>query len=455
MTKNKQSKVKAIKLDFSPAQQVTSFGGLAVTERLLARLGLKRLLEKSLPARAGYSLTEISCAAIAGFLSGAAGTFVTQSVRHDSALLALLGLERAPEEATFWRSTEQAGSTEALDAFAQVTAKFARRTLEHAPRKSVVERSGFVPVFFDGSLLEGSPLREGTKTLGEKGTGLLWTAAFVAGVPAAQYLCGAGEGEGEATAVRTLLRRVDGEVLRPAGLHTKALVLMDSLHGNGPTLDLLDELGLKYIVGARGLIAAEKALAEQPESQWSATPEYDQNHPGIEDSAICVATVQCEQWQTKRTIIGRRWRKKGELIYNYSALLTNLECTDERLKADGNNAKFARAVGALYNRKGACENHFKNLLSDLRLHHPPCREHQRNAGFYAMGFLAGLVCVATDILTSPPGLRRRRIATLRRWLFAAPARIITSGRTAHVTILGLSEWWRSRIHERFHRAARC
>ena len=456
MTKNKQPNVKSIKLSFAPAERVTSFGGLAVAERLLLRLGLKSSMQNELPARGGYSLEEVTASAMAGFLSGASGTFVTEVVRQDPALLALVGLPKAPEEATFWRATHSAGAPEALEAFGGITAQLARRAIERSPRIALVERDGFVPIFFDGTLLEGSARREGTKDLSKsgKGKGLMWTAAFVGPFPAAQRLCGAGKGEGEQSAARELLRQVEGQVLSKTGLKERALVLMDSLHGNGPTLDLVEELGLNYVVGARGLVRAEQVLSEQHEGQWRPTPEYHKRRPGVEESGVCVASIQCEGWEKPRTLVGRRWRKSGEMIWSYSSVMTNLEPTNERLKV-GNLGEFAKAIWELYARKGGCENHFKNLLTDLRLHHPPCQEWRRNAGFYAIAFLAGLACVAIDALTSKPSRRRLRIATLRRWLFAVPARVACHGRQAHATILGLSEKWRSQIEERFYRAERC
>jgi hypothetical protein len=450
----KQGAVKRIKLDFAGEEPVTSFGGMVVPVRMMVRLGLGSLLKRHLPARGGYGLSEITLAAVAGLLSGAERTVATEVVRHDPALQALLGLNGAPEEATFWRSLESAGSAEALGGFQTVCGKLARRVVKGAAREALFDGK-FVQVFVDGTLLEGSGLREGTKTIQDKGEGLLWTVGFVGPLPVAARLAASGEGEGEATHARELIERLDKEVLEPAGIKGDALVLMDSLHGNGPTLDVLEDRGLKYIVGARGLKRAECVLAEQPECQWTATPEYDKAG-NVEESAVCTAFVQCAQWETKRVLVGRRWKNKGEMLWNYAGVLTNLHEEDARLgKETGRPGGFARALWRLYDRKGACENHFKNLLTDLGLHRPPCREWRRNAGFYAVGLLAGLVGIACDLLTSEEPGRRRRLSTLRRWLLCVPARIRRHARTAHVQILGLSEWWRTWIAGRFLRAARC
>lgn len=449
-----QGSVKRIKLDFSGEEPVTSFGGMAVPARMMLRVGLGSLLERHLPARRGYSLPKITLAAVAGLLSGAERTVATEVVRQDPALQVLLGLDGAPEEATFWRSLGDAGSAEALDGYEKVCVKLARRVVKGAPTASLFD-GRFIPIFIDGTLLEGSELREGTKTIEDKGEGLLWTVGYVGPLPVAGRLASSGEGEGEATHGRELIERIDKDVLEPAGIKGDALVLMDSLHGNGPTLDLLEDRGLKYIVGALGLKRAEYVLAEQPDCQWTSTPEYDKAR-GVEESAICTAWIQCADWGAKRVLVGRRWKKKGEMLWNYAGVMTNLDPGDARL---GRGMKkpggFARAIWRLYDRKGACENYFKDLLTDLGLHRPPCREWRRNAGFYAIGLLAGLVGIACDLLTSEEPGRRRRLSTLRRWLLCVPARIRRHARTVQAQILGLSERWRNWIAERFLRAARC
>jgi hypothetical protein len=449
----KQQAVKSIKLDSCPGERVTAFGGMAVAHRLLLRMGVWPMFGRLLPQRRGYSMEEVVVSAITGLLTGARGTFATEVVRKDPALLSLMGLSRAPEEATFWRALQDVG--EAREQMSKLSLSITRQAVSRAPRRAIYEGK-WLPVFIDGTLLEGSGRREGTKWIREKGEGLMWTVGFVGPYAADQVLCGEGEGEGEITAARTLIKRIDGKLLEPQGLRKDALVLMDSLHGNDATLTELEKRELCYIVGVKGLTSAEKSLDQQPECQWLATPEYDAAR-GVEDSAVCTAWLQCEEWPEKRLIVGRRWRRKGEFVWNYAAVATNIAPGDKRLgkKAAEGDGQFARAIWRLYNRKGACENHFKNLLRDLRLHNPPCQEWIRNAGFYAIGALTGLIASAIDVLTSPVTGRRRSIATLRRWLFAVPARVRVHARTARVTILGLTEWWHGWIDLRFRRAARC
>jgi hypothetical protein len=450
VTRFNQHTVKGIKLDFAPGEPVTSFGGMAVAQRLLQRLGVRTLFERHLPRRRGYSMPDIVTAAFSGLLTGARGTFATEVVRQDPSLLSIMGLHRAPEEATFWRSLEDVGG--ALEEISDLSLAIARRILSPSRRRAAYD-GAFLPVFIDGTLLEGSAKREGTKYIKDKGEGLMWTVGFVGPYAVDQRLCP--KGEGEQTAARGLIERIDGGILRPKGLRNDALVLMDSLHGNGPTLDILEDRSLRYVVGANALKRTEATLEEQPDCQWTPTPEYDEAR-GVRESGVCVASIQCEEWSCKRTVVGRRWKEKGKFIWSFAGVVTNLEPGDARLgKKAASHGGFAKAVWKLYNRKGACENHFKNLLRDLRLHNPPCREWVRNAGFYAIGALTGLLASAIDVLSSPPGSGRRTIATLRRWLLCVPGRVRRHARTAHVTVLGLSDSWRDWIGEKMVLVARC
>lgn len=453
MTKSKQQTVKAIKLDFDPTQKVTSLGGLAFVKRILLRLGVENKLMKKLPPRRGYNLTNITINAVNGLLSGAQGTVATETTRQDPALLSIFGFSSSPHESTFWRSLEDAGSDEALSAYQDITLDIGTQTIKMAKRPFLMD-SGFLPVFIDGTLLEGSDKREGVKYIKDKGTGLMWTVGFVGPLPVAQRLSNEGEGEGEATHARSLIEQIDEKVLVPTKRKKDALVLMDSLHGNGPTLDILESRNLLYIVGVRGLVETDKVLSEQPESQWSDLPEFVERHPGIEEASICVASLQCGSWATKRRMVGIRWMKKNEMLWQYAGVVTNIDRHDKRLGEVPELLDFAMGIYNLYKRKGACENHFKNLLEDLGLHNPPCQEWKRNAGYYAIGTLAGLIGIAMDVLARK-GKVRRRINTLRRWLFTVPARVTCHSRTAKVTILGLSDWWRTAIAKQFDTLLQC
>jgi hypothetical protein len=327
---------------------------------------------------------------------------------------------------------------------------WARNTLARAKRPELL-RWGFFPVFPDGSLLEGSQRREGTKFLRDKQPGLIWSTVFAGPVVAAQSL--AGEGEGEETCVRRMLAPVTEKVLKPLRLRQRALVLADSLHGDDPTLNEIERLRLHYVVGVNKLTATDETLADQPEEVWQDTG-ADAGR-GWSHSSLCDCWIQCKDWKKKRILIGRRWMREGEFIWNYSGVVTDL--TEEDVAhVIGGGRSYAEAIWLLYDLKMGMETQYQDLLSDLGLHHPPCRKLIRNAGFYAVATLAHTLGVAVDLIggvglrhgaTQRRGVakrkrrkpRRMRLWRLRRRFFALPGRVARRSATLKITLLGLSE----------------
>lgn len=448
-----------IKLEFAD-EPVTSFGGLVLAERAAARLGLWRTLENILPLRQGqFSWLSGIKAMVMGLLSGAQGTYATQALRQDESLLSLLSLPGAPEEVTAWRMLRPLGELPEKNSLDRVQAIVARRTLEKMARPELL-LEGFVPLFPDGSLLEGSPRREGTKYIREKGSGLIWSAVFVGPVLCAQRL--AGEGQGEQSCVRAMIEQVHRAILRPLKLHAQTLVLADSLHGDEPTLAQLEAAHLHYLIGANKLAKTAQTLAGLPEAAWEETGA--RRKLGWSASGACVCWLQGEDWPAKRLLVGRRFMRQGEMIWNYAGALTDLRERDVApMLARG--LSFARAMWRLYDAKAGMETQFKDGLSDLGLHHPPCRAHVRNAGFYAVGALAWLLGVAVDVLGGAGAERgnsqrqdggerarrtprRMRLWRLRRELFTLPGRVARHARELKVQLLGVGESTRQ-LFERY------
>jgi hypothetical protein len=455
-----------IKIEFAD-EPVTSFGGLVLAEKAAARLGLWRTLENILPERQGqFSWLSAVKSMIMGLLSGAQGTYATQALRQDETLLKMLALESAPEEVTAWRMLKPLGELAPQESLDRVHAILARRTLDKVARPDLL-LEGFVPLFADGSLLEGSPRREGTKYIREKGCGLMWSAVFVGPVLCAQRL--AGEGQGEQTCVRAMIEHVDRAILKPLKLRARTLVLGDSLHGDEPTLAQLEAAHLHYLIGANKLARTKEILMDLPEQVWEDTGA--RRKLGWSASGACVCWLQCEDWPAKRLLVGRRFLKEGEMIWNYAGALTDLREKDVRPLL-GRGWSFARAMWRLYDAKAGMETQFKDGLSDLGLHHPPCRKHVRNAGFYAVGALAWLLGVAVDVLggageerghtrrqdggeRARPTPKRMRLWRLRRELFTLPGRVARHARELTVQLLGVGEGTRQLFERYWGHLSRC
>ena len=90
--------------------------------------------------------------------------------------------------------------------------------------------------------------------------------------------------------------------------------------------------------------------------------------------------------------------------------MTNLEERDVRHMMEG-RLSYAEAIWMLYSGKAGMENRYTDLLCDLGLHHPPCQEHIRDAGFYAAASLAHTLGAAVDLIggkSAERGSRERR-----------------------------------------------
>ena len=466
VTQLNQKSRHTIKVKFSQ-ENVTAFGGLVLAERLAARLGLWRKAAAALPGRDGvYDWLTILKSVTAGLLSGAQGTYAAEEVREDAALLSLLGLEGAPEEATVWRVQRELGMLQKSGTLPNLQSEWTRQILRHVRRRDLLFH-GFFPLFGDGTLLEGSTRREGTKFIPEKGKGILWCTVFAGPLLAAQQVAAAGEGE--ETCIRRMLEPVLRDVVRPLRLHKNALLLLDSLHGDGVTLDEAERLKLRYVVGANKLVLTETTLAQQPEVVWQDTGANAAR--GWSESGACVCWLQCEGWETKRTLVGRRFKREGDFIWEYAGVVTDLSEQDVR-HVMGEGLSYAEAIWRLYNGKAGMESQYKDLLSDLGLHHPPCQAHVRNAGFYAVASLAHTLGVAVDLIGGKSAdrgsrerkdgedlrrakSRRMRLWRLRRRLFALPGRVAHHARELTVTLLGLSGRLRAEFDRFFLNVCRC
>jgi len=450
MVTKKQEKIKSIQIKFAN-EKVTSFGGLCLVERLAKSLGFWTGLNQSLPKRRGdYDWLTVIKSAVMGMISGSQGTYATEEIRNDEALLYMLGLSGSPEEATFWRTLEDLGGEKILPIINRKTRRAVVKIVRQTSRKELFVE-GFLLLFGDGSLLEGSKNREGTKEIKGKGTGLLWNTLYVGPLIAGQQL--AAEGEGEETCIRRILKEVVDEVLSPLQMKKDALLLLDSLHGDGPTCDIIEKLGIRYIIGANKLDETRRVLRDQPEMVWRELG--DDPKRDMYQKAMCCCWIQCPEWTKKRILVGLRWKKKNDMFYEYAGLLTDV--TEQRVEnIIKRGMSYEEAIWYLYSRKSGMENYYKDMLEDLGLHHPPCQEHQRNAGYYALATMAYILCRGAEMIGgkgSGRGETKRKDGEERKhstprymqiWRFirryvTLPGRISYHGREITVTILGLCD----------------
>lgn len=425
-------------------QQASSFAGLSLIEKFATRLSVWTYASKKLSERRGiYGRLDLVKAAVAGFLSGSRGSLLVDGVRQDDALLRDMGIEKLPGEKVFCDDLKRFGSGEVLDAMHRTVAYTARKVLKRIEPEDVQVNHGFIPLFGDGSLLEGSGRREGTKYIKEKGLGLMWGAWMLGPMVASQHLCA--DGEGEQSALMNSLDDVLTHVVSPLRWRSRILVMMDSLHGDGPTLDRMEQERLRYVIGANKLKEVKERLQNLPDKSWTDVSEKHRTKGYVEEQT-CTAYVQSESWQKKRMIFGKRFRRDGDLVWNYTGIFCNIP--PARIGCSRQiDQSYSLKIWKLYSLKMGMEDRLKDLLLDLAGHKPPCQELEKNRGYYALLSLAHNLARGVDLICGAAkrrALRRKgkrvharmRISTLRRHLFTLPGFITVHSRKATVKLIG-------------------
>ena len=145
------------------------------------------------------------------------------------------------------------------------------------------------------------------------------------------------------------------------------------------------------------------------------------------------------------------------MFARYASVLTHLEPSDPRIVRlmNAERIHFAQAVWRLYDHKQAMENQFKDALSDLGLHHPPCRELARNEVFYAVAAWALNLAVGVRRIGLGRAEGAMRLWRLRREFFAIPARVAHHARQMKAQLYSTSNRLRRSFSAALERLAVC
>ena len=110
-----------------------------------------------------------------------------------------------------------------------------------------------------------------------------------------------------------------------------------------------------------------------------------------------------------------------------------------------NPKRNAKSVMERHKLKGASEQGFSHLLSDLDLHHPPCQSLVANQMFYELGVLAYNLMIALRVLDLPDDAQGWRPKTIIRNLLIVPVKVSSHARRRVATLYvpaGWMRWWR-------------
>jgi len=469
-------RVRSVKADFDADFQATSHGGVALLEKALRRLGIRRAIGQHLCDR-----VDSVVGVIAGLLLGGRGLHCAERFCEDVEARRILGLEDAScSDSSLYRLLgrlvglaqrkeadvyEPAGPVQTrLDMFGQEKSSATRRRIvpaqpERAESSCLAALGAFLGaiaviclralpskmirldrwhvVFGDATDLEVEGHCFDAARMGRDGKKTLrWQTVSLGPVLVAEQLHEGHRDEGKwMPSLLEAARVVIGRCLRAKA---PVLALMDAAYFEWPVVSNLIEYGWQFIICANQWRNRLLKLALQlPEAIWSDSG-ADARRGWVESHVGCFIH-QPEGWERSVTIVARRWRETNDLpgVWHYSFLGTLLEKADipgRMLKKHG----YAQAIWMMYGTKQGRENHYKTPLRDLGLHHPPSGRLGVNQAFYALGAAASNIAMVLRYGVLPREERGMELWRLRERYFLIAGYVRQSGRTLQVWLSGVA-----------------
>jgi hypothetical protein len=474
---------RSARAEFDDNFSATGKGGAILVERVLRRLGIRKLLNKHLPARpweAEYSSQEIAYAALAGLLCGGRGFQCAEGLRSDLLLARIFGLEgRVAEEATLWRAMcEMAGldfrklseayeasgcrlpsvdifgdpirrpamrrivaeqpesmSEESRRAMSRTLAAVALACMK-AHRVATLDLDGYLPVHGDATELEVDGCCFDAARRNYEGNMSLRHLVVKAGPVfcAEEVMSGASD---EGLNLPGLLGRACDDVISKACGNRRVLALLDAAFAEKQVVAELNRLGWLYVICANQWSASLGARAEQlTRNEWARTgPDAAR---GWVESEVSMLKHQPEDWSEPQTVVVRRWRKSDDLpgLWHYSFLYTNLS-PEMVSKSKRKQYGYAQYVWMLYGTKQGQENFFKTPLSDLGGHHPASGRLGATQVFATLVTIAANIAGVISYKVVGKGERGMRLWRFRRDYIDMAGRVLMqAGRVLLVKLAG-------------------
>lgn len=420
-------------LELATGENVSSHGGQILIDSLAARFALWDSLA-AIPGMdprkrttSGFSPVALIAQMMVGFTSGATSLADMERVGSDQVLMGLVGLSGGADQSTLgeWLRTQTPQTVEAVMA---LNRNFVQQVLAQAAPGRVLQ-TGRPTVFFDdteieveGKQFEGARINyEGNRALSFQ---TLWVGPLVADAIF----------DGVADPSQHL-----GELLA-ATEHLwgakQARFYADSASSAAKFLKQIDAAGFGSwsVSYNKWTDKLEKLAAELPETQWAMEPA---DGSGVVEG---YAWVKHMPGEAARAYTFATVRRKGpdEMFWRYGFVVS------EDLTPLGAK-RTPKSVFEFHALKGASEQGFSHLLSDLDLHHPPCEKLVANQMFYAIGVLAYNVLIALRVLDLPEDSQGWRPRTIIRNLLTVPVKVGMHARYRRATICvpaGWMRWWR-------------
>lgn len=431
MSKHYSMKAPKFAVRFEPAEKATVHGGQLAVAAALEQFGLKKRVQtvKALDPRTdrnkGYDPIVYVAGVIYALTSGDCTLAGVEKLNEDETLKMFLGVDRFPDESSVgeWLRNIGEKGAQALRELGREFVAWAFALAE--PRR--YQHGGQTEAFFDDTQIEVyGPHFEGAKINYNGNLALAWQTLWV-GPFLADGVFGA---EGDPSSQLRPLLEENGRLWDKATTYLYA----DSASSAGDFLNAIGEhFGAWSVSYNKWTQPLERQAATLPEALWS----HGVERKGRKGERIL------EQYQSMRyqpegceqpvRFAVARYRGLDEMFWRYSFVATQ--------EHEGS----AQAVFERHRLKGDWERRFSEVLTDLDLHHPPCKSLNANRAYYALASLAYNVLQALKVIWLPETELASRVRTLIHRLLLIPVQIKRHARRLCACFYAprkLLSWWR-------------
>jgi len=428
-------------LEFRPSARATAHGGqLAVAGLtrqcgLWKRVGAMRALDPRQDRSKGYEPMVYVAAFIFSFCSGGRSLADCERLNDDEALKAMLGIKKFPDQSALGEWLRQIGA-EGVAGLRGLLRGFAGWALAEAQRQRLTH-AGQLESFFDdtqieveGKCFEGARVNyEGNLALGWQ---TLWVGPFLADGILGSPVDHKEEGGKDVSAHLPAMLKANAFLWEGWSSYLYA----DSGSSAGKYLEAIDEsFGAWSVSYNKWTSPLEAAASALPESSWSAVKLEKWRNGTLHQAQYQWVRHQPEGCRKPKLFAVVRHRNSaGALFWEYAFVACKEQ--DGEMKPE--------AIFERHHLTGDKERAFSELLSDLDLHHPPCKSLMANNAYYLLGALAYNLLQALKLIYLPPEHQPKRIRTLLHHLLLIPVEIKRHARKMKVLFYapaGWVQWW--------------
>jgi hypothetical protein len=435
-------------VEFRDAQTASVHGGQLAVAALLDQFGLKARVagEPALDVRRhrgkGFDPLVYVTQLRHSFTSGGVSLADAERLNEDEPLKAFLGVPKLPDQTAVgeWLRALGEPGWQALRRIARDFVAWALGRAEPARYRHL----GRTECFFDDTQIEVSgACFEGAALNSEGHLALSWPVLLV-GPFLADHSLGATSETKESPASEAAGKDVSHrlpELLQanaPLGTKAESYLYADSASSAGKYLDCLAEpFGAWSVSYNKWTGPLEAKAAELPPTVWSVEEQTPWRDGSAHTAQYAWFRYQPGGCETPQRFAVVRHRPAGEFFWRHAFVTTH-----ERAGA-------AQLAFAQHRLKGDKERVLSELLSDLDLHHPPCKDLDANRSFYTLAGLAWNLLQALKLLSLPVAEAPQRMRTLLRHLLLIPVEVKRHARQLKACLYapaGWVAWWRSFLH---------